>query len=404
MADSLIDLTSVELRIQAASGSLSPKIYANGRNQLKIEVIAKAYKTTEDNDDVILNIPEEEWRRCLSLCHADSDEKLVRQGDSGWCFTDTENEYCREIPNSAIAIDQTQTSQELDDRNAVSISFFLYTDDININRIAVRLDLDDDRHFTTSDLAIGSEKMAVPVTAITPFKYDTLNALKVTSGEWQNRSENFERRSQVYADPHGSWIKENCVIRLKEIRISLNNGYTLNYKEKRSSGIPPSYEQLKWLNDADCDAIKLTQDMNGGYLNAWYVEPASGAEIGYASYLNSGYKDMNQAGWPSFYFSGEPSGEYDYGVWVYWPRFSAANPTTPYSPASASDEQFLVYCYQLHIPNTSELYWGKNCPARGGHIAEPAIIYFIDNYGNENTLTIEFNNDPDGGVSVLPNW
>ncbi|WLI78420.1 hypothetical protein Q5705_07760 [Kosakonia sp. H02] len=404
MTDSFKDLTSVELTIQAASGSAAPHIYANGRNQLAIEIIAKAVKAVDGGDEVILNIPTEEWLRCLSLCHAASDEKLTRDGNKGWCFSKTKNEYCREIPNNVISADETQPSQNPRDTGSVSIQFFVYTDDINTNRIAVRLDLDDGRHFTTSDLANGAEKMSVPVTAVTPFKYDTQNALKMTAGEWEINSEYFERRSQIKYDPHGHWTTNNCVVRHKKISISLNNGYELAYKEMRSQGIPSYYQVLNWLTQKEgAAAMKLTNDAQGGYLNTWYVEPANGLDMGYEYYLNSNYEGMGQEGWPAFYFSGEPDGEYDGSTWVYWPRFSGKNPTNPYSKASASDTQFLVYCYQLHIPNSSELYWGKHCRPSGGEIAKPAVIYFIDNYGNENELSIEFSNDTDGGISLLPN-
>lgn len=414
----LNQITSVELRIQAASGSNSPAIYANGLNRLDVEILAKAIMQDPDTgDDIVLNISEAEWLRHLTLTHAPTDDPLNKEGREGWCFSESSNEFTREIPGSVTA-EEAAIIQNGRLNNALasgltSVSLYLYTYDVNAKRISVALDLDDGRHFTTSDLSEGSEKMSVTVNAITPINYNKAELFDISDGGWVVNGTSFERRSQVYSDPHGSYVTNDCVIQHKIKSISLaKNGYEILHKEVRSTGIPWGYTERTWLqgqNEVRVDAIKLIDEgddstRKGGYLNAWYTEPESGDIIGFNSLLNDGYGGMGHEGWPTFYFSGEPSGAYDYGVWVYWPHFNGGdNPANPYSSASNTEGSISVYCYQLHIPNDSGLYWGKHCKPTYPHIEDPAQVYIVDNYGNHGEFSIVFDNSINGDITISVN-
>ncbi|QIU88445.1 hypothetical protein [Yokenella regensburgei] len=413
----LDQLTSVELRIQSASGSNTPAIYANGLNRLDVEILAKAIMQDPDSgDDIVLNISEAEWLRHLTLTHAPTDDPLNKEGREGWCFSESSNEYTREIPGS-ITDEEADTVQNGRLNNSLassltSVSLYLYTYDVSAERISVALNLDDGRHFTTSDLSEGSEKMSVKINAITPINYNKAELFDISDGGWVVNGTSFERRSQVFADPHGHYTTNNCVIQHKIKSISLaNNGYEILHKEVRSTGIPLGYTERTWLqgrNSVRVDAIKLIDEGNdttrkGGYLNAWYTEPNNGEAIGFARWLNRDFGGMAQDGWPTFYFSGEPSGAYDYGVWAYWPRFDINNPPYPYSSASKTEGSVSVYCYQLHIPNDSGLYWGKHCKPTYPHIEDPAQIYIVDNYGNSGEFNIVFGNSIKGDITISVN-
>ena len=176
--DSPDDINTVELRIRTVSGNLSPVIYANGRNQLPVEVIAKALKTDGVGKITILHFSDETWRKILSLRMAETDAVLCREGQSGWCFTDISNEYSLEVVNTEATRDPVSPALISEsDEGATIVTMYIYTTEINMKRIAVSIDTPQGKHFTTADSPEGAEKSSVSVNAIETMQYivDKLN-------------------------------------------------------------------------------------------------------------------------------------------------------------------------------------------------------------------------------------
>lgn len=171
LGDDPEDITSVDLEIKAVSGNTAPVIYANGRNQLPVEIIAKAMKENTDGSEVILNFSHETWLHILNLRHAESDMLLARHGSTGWCFTDTENDYSREVSEENNAGRISPCSVEYLNNGDTLITLYVYTDEISKKRIAVSIDTDGGKHFTTADNASGAERSSVTVQAIQPITY-----------------------------------------------------------------------------------------------------------------------------------------------------------------------------------------------------------------------------------------
>nr|ACJ10120.1 conserved hypothetical protein [Bacteriophage APSE-3] len=171
-SDNPNDIDSLStLKIQAVSGNLSPSIYANGRNQLPIEITAKAV----NKDGNPLKFSNNTWISILNLCFAESDKKLNRNGNSGWCFTVVENQYSKEIQ---LGSHRSKRFLSGEDGTAIII-LYVYTDDINTKRIAVSVDTPNGKHFTTADIHSGAEKMSVTVAAIQQIIYRK-NMLTIT--------------------------------------------------------------------------------------------------------------------------------------------------------------------------------------------------------------------------------
>jgi hypothetical protein len=168
------------LKIQTVSGTLSPKIYANGKNQLPIEITVKASNKSHEP----LNISKDTWINLLSLCFAESDKKLSRKGNSGWCFTDVENDYSKEIQGRSL---QSNRVTKADD-GTVIIIMYVYTNDVNTKRIAVSVDTDNGKHFTTADNASGAEKMVVSITSNPKINYGDKRNITMDVGSFVNIS------------------------------------------------------------------------------------------------------------------------------------------------------------------------------------------------------------------------
>lgn len=184
------DIESVELKIQTVSGSSSPVIYANGRNQLPIEIIATAWKKNDDGDDIILNFSDAIWENILNLCHAESDEKLNWQGDSGWCFTATENDFSREVQLVATK-DWLSSERTTLSAGSHQTIMYVYTYNNEPRRIAVSIDTENGKHFTTADASSGAEKMSVRV--------GTLFSLDYTAADIRTSSDNLGKGEAVYS-------------------------------------------------------------------------------------------------------------------------------------------------------------------------------------------------------------
>lgn len=409
MADSLNDATSIELKISAASGSLTPAIYANGQNQLAIEVSASAYKTVA-GEDIAMDISEREWQNALSLCYAESDKKLTVNGSNGWCYSLNQNEFCREIVSSSAnssSSDKTSADNAGTVQSVMLLIFYLYTTDVNIKRIAVRCDTDNGQHYTTADNALGVEKSSVKVNAVSGLNYNSSQYLQVYPEQWVTNGIDYHFYNQIWGQT--SYNHYTCTVQHKRIKILLTNGYEIKYKKILSSGIPASYSVKEWyVNKVAPYAMVLAHsspndsDGNGGYLNSWYIEPEAGKKLGHPAELNPSFTSMSQSGWPSLYFSGSESGRYDAATWAYWPNFTRSNTSdkAPNHSASAYDNEVTVYAYQLHIPNSSSIYWGLYCKPSGSQLKNTATVSITDNYGNSGQFIVSFNADIDATVTL----
>lgn len=164
--DSPEDITSVDLIIRSVSGNNSPVIYANCRNQLPLEIIVKAMKENADHTESVLQFPENIWVHILNLRHAESDEILTWQGHSGWCFTHTVNDYSLEVLTGEYSTESRDSEP-----GETLITVYAYTTEISTRRIAVSIDTDGGKHFTTADNSSGVEKSSVTVRAFPPVTY-----------------------------------------------------------------------------------------------------------------------------------------------------------------------------------------------------------------------------------------
>ncbi|MGV2814525.1 hypothetical protein [Enterobacter cancerogenus] len=390
--DSPEDITSVDLTIRAVSGNISPAIYANGRNQLPVEIIAKAMKLDpETHVNIVLTFPQETWLHILHLCHAESDEKLAWQGSSGWCYTYTENEYSREIitGNNLTEPRYVEPGDEV-------MTFYVYTDDPSMKRIAVSIDTDGGKHFTTADSAAGAERCSVSVKAAPPISYSNVQNLKIISDNWVTKAETLNYRVQQYGVVW-NFDHNDGSIRRRKFTIVTANGYSIAHKSI-PQGLSSAHKQkLFYHQNKMPHAFSLANQPDGGYLNSWFVVSGDG-ERGIANEINSGYENIaTGSSYPVLYFSDTSSGGYIAGAWYYWPY------TEDNGHETFIDEHnnISVVCFQLCIPDDSTLYWGKQC--RPDYVSDPAVpVSITDIYGNEGTFNITFNSSYGGDIAVSP--
>lgn len=216
------DIEHVELTIQTVSGRSSSVIYANGRNQLPVEIIAKATKKNDDDDDVVLNFSDETWLHIVNLRLAESDEKLNWHGSSGWCFTATENDFSREVQTGAVKDLIPSESTTLSD-GSKQIFMYVYTYNNESKRIAVSIDTDNGKHFTTADAATGAEKMSVSVNTLFSRDYTTAD-INSSSDDLGKGKATYSKNSHIYLTTHQ-----------KNFYFSLLSNYNYIYKYEYSS-------------------------------------------------------------------------------------------------------------------------------------------------------------------------
>lgn len=173
------EIDSVELKIQAASGTPNLTFFANGRHQIPIEIIAKAKKINEiTGEEKILRISQSKWIEMLSLCFAESDEKLNKMGNQNWCFTSEKNEFSGEIATGAHQLVE-----------ASIIILYVYTYDVGAIQLSVSLDTANGKHFTTADNAIGAEQMSIPIASVNEIYYWIENLSINTSGKKDSKDQ-----------------------------------------------------------------------------------------------------------------------------------------------------------------------------------------------------------------------
>lgn len=169
--DSPNDIDSmVTLTIHAVSKRASSSMFANGRNQVPIEIKAKAV----NKHNRVLHFSRDTWTQILNLRFAESDEKLSRDGKSGWCFTSTENEFSREIGMNSMS---SNIWMQLHADDSITVIMYVYTTSINTKRIAVSVDLANGKHITTADNAAGAETMSVTIVSNSEKVYNTKDLL-----------------------------------------------------------------------------------------------------------------------------------------------------------------------------------------------------------------------------------
>lgn len=239
------DISSVELIVQAASGNTSPIIYANGRNQLKLEIIATAKKKNNLDDDVMMNFSDDTWMQILSLRHAESDKELNWNGSSGWCYTFTENEYSRELITSAHAgkiLDKVHTEVLKDGRKLMAV--YVYTDDVNVNRIAVSIDTSNGKHYTTADNANGDTRSSVKVSAIQAVSYHNGENISIIEDSSTHISDSLHYTSHILASSYDHYNGQalRTIFRLKS---KLGHYFLVNdvsYKPLTNSSLSSSFD------------------------------------------------------------------------------------------------------------------------------------------------------------------
>lgn len=390
--DSPDDITSVDLTIRAVSGNPNPVIYANGRNQLPVEIIAKAMKENPDGSETILKFTAKTWLHILNLRHAESDEKLIRQGSAGWCFTASANDYSREVING-----HSLTEPRYMEPGDELMALYIYTDDISTRRIAVSIDTDNGKHFTTADNASGAERCSVGVHAIQPINYSNVQNLKIIPDSWVTRISPLKYKDQeegiIWANEH-----EGGIIRRRKFAIVTSNGYPIIHKNV-PPGLSGEYKQsVIYHQQAMPHALSLVTQPDGGYLNSWFVAP-DGYERGYLNAINRNVDDMSAPYWPDLYFSDNATGEYTAFTWAFWPYTGGNNNSWEKFPVE--NESISIVCFQLHVPDTSPLYWGAEC--RPDYISDPAVpVTITDLYGNDGTFNITFNSSVAGDISISP--
>ena len=224
------DIENVELTIQTVSGHNSPIIYANGRNQLPVEIIGKAFKKNDEGDDVVLNFSDETWTHILNLRHAESDEKLNWHGNSGWCFTTTENEFSREVQTGEVQDWLPSERTALSD-GSKQIIMYVYTFNNESRRIAVSIDTDNGKHFTTADASSGAEKMSVSVSTLFSRDYTTAD-ITTSSDDLGKGKAVYSKDSYIYLTTH----QKNFYFSLNNNNNNNNNNnYNYIYKYEYSS-------------------------------------------------------------------------------------------------------------------------------------------------------------------------
>ncbi|KAG4067229.1 hypothetical protein HA402_000220 [Bradysia odoriphaga] len=169
------DINEVELKIKSVTGNPNPEIYANGRHQLPILIEAKAIARVQaTGEDKILKFERDTWIHLLNLRYADTDEKLNWRGSSEWCYTQTPNEFSGGFKDEGFVVTGS---------GSIIIKFFVYVYGVGSKRIAVSIDTDNGKHFTTADTAAGVEKMSLLVTAVSAVNYfrSDLNVVNIKS-------------------------------------------------------------------------------------------------------------------------------------------------------------------------------------------------------------------------------
>ncbi|WP_157737594.1 hypothetical protein [Kosakonia cowanii] len=210
------DILSVSMNIRTASGNISPTIFANGRNQLEVEVAVSAFKDEDQSQP--MNFSDETWKSILSLRHAESDEVLNLNGGSEWCYSYIKNEYARELLSATNAGGEHYTQNKSDsDNNSKIIIMYVYTYDVNFKRISVALDTSNGKHFTTSDISTTVETSSVSVKSIQALSYNNGDNIVVIKDGDVHLSDELHYTSHILATSYDHYDGQllRTIFRLK---------------------------------------------------------------------------------------------------------------------------------------------------------------------------------------------
>ncbi|WP_168394393.1 hypothetical protein [Erwinia amylovora] len=351
--DSPEDITSVDLTIQAASGNLSPVIYANGRNQLPIEIIAKATKENPDHSESVLHFSKETWIHILNLRHAESDEILTWQGNAGWCFTAVENDYSLEVLTKEYSVEPRYMEP-----GDTLITLYVYSGDISARRIAVSIDTDGGGHFTTADNSTVVERSSITVRALQPVSYLTSDLIQERVSELGKT-----RVTMHYTGDNVTWSKKFDG-HYDNLYFSIKNkicNYTVNNygKDGKVDISYPERTSQYWVYNSDQhmlvanpSAFPEGESNNGFYGRASWNETLSAypSTATYDLFLDYKYNDRPKT--------------------ICWTHFSFA----------ASDEWILPADIALHVNDTDLQQYNLN-----------PWFDFYDLYGNYGRFSIHYN-------------
>lgn len=176
------------LRIEAASGKSESHIYANGRNQLEVNIFVEAV----DENKTVLHLTDRDWINLLAIRFAEDDTELDYDcpKDSGWCYSQYKNNYAIEIPRELHStISATASGTPNNATESKIITMYVYTNQNETRRLAVSLDDQNGKYFTTADNAIGADKSSIRVVAHNPIIYTRDNlTIEVTTGNGRTKN------------------------------------------------------------------------------------------------------------------------------------------------------------------------------------------------------------------------
>lgn len=353
--DSPEDITSVDLTIRAVSGNIAPAIYANGRNQLPLEIIVKASKENADHTESVLQFSKNIWIHLLNLRHAESDTQLTRQGTTGWCFSATENDYSRELIAREYSAEPCHRQP-----GDTLITLYVYTDEISIMRIAASIDTDGGKHFSTADNSTVVERSSVAVRAFQPVSYLKEDII-------QDRVTNQGKTQAVmhYSGDNATWSK-NFDAHYDNIYFSIKNKichygvYNYGADGQQDMNYPAKIAQYWVLNNDQHMLIANSSDLPEGEGNNGFYGRASWPET-LSAHLSKAVYDL----FLDYKYNDRPNT-------VCWTHLSF----------SASDEWILPKDMALHV-NDTELHQYNLNP----------WFDFYDLYGNYASFTIHYNPD-----------
>lgn len=367
-SDNPNDIDSLStLKIKAVSGNLSPSIYANGRNQLPIQITVKAVNKAGNP----LKFSNETWISILNLRFAESDKKLNRKGSSGWCFTEVENEYSKEIQPGSHRSKRFLSGE---DGKAIII-MYVYTDDTNTKRIAVSVDTDNGKHFTTADIPSGAEEMYLTIISHPKISYSNRNNIRITEGGFAEINNSLPWISRfgpnIYKEHHDGTCNRKFVeihpamggqFKKHEIISKVVSNYDVSSNRRFAwfESLSGSHEYIQCFGiiqgpEYPFAVIGRGEDFNDYQINIWYDAKKQIYIFGGVTLESTSYFYVFTP-----YVTEYHQNDEDNGI----PRL-------------------VLYKFTMPSANCSQLGW-HNC------IYRPEVIV-TDFYGNEGTITLTFN-------------
>lgn len=289
------------LKIQTVSGNPLPKIYANGLNQLPIQISVQA----STRDGATVRLTPEEWIDALSLCFTESDEKLKKdEKNNGWCSTIHKNDYSVEIQGTS----NNEFKPSADD-GTFTLVMYIYTNIVEPRRISVCVDING-KHFTTADPPNGAEIMAITVHAIPPIDYSDKRNTDIVCGDLKDISSNLGWESRLTTEgPYAGHYNGTCQRRIVEIRPK--NGQEKFKNHTISHTVIANYDangdaEISWIYGANqptepcfnilqppsnpCAVIgKEFSQYSNFSINVWFTCPSNIAIDGHAISVDSNY-------------------------------------------------------------------------------------------------------------------